>query len=139
MTYEEFREKNRFSVVCRTEIEDLKGSLCQLFWGDCPIEQIDELNIIPEVNPLRGTIGYTLFRVESGEELSTRIQLRFAKEAVEIVYNSRELFDKAFNRAWESGKPIVLHEDPVVYRCGFIVSGRESREWHSIPLSYYKN
>lgn len=138
MIYKEFRERNRFSVVNRTEIENLKGDLCNLFLGDCPIEQIDELNVIPTLDPLAGTIGYTISRVESGEERMAQILLRFAKEAVEIVYGSRELFDDAFGRAWASEKPIVLHEDPVRRRCGFIVSGRETREWHCIPLSIYK-
>ena len=139
MDYLEFRERNRFSVVNKAEIENLKDSLCQLFWGDRPIEKIDELNVIPEVDPLYGTIGYTIFREESGKELMSRILLRFAKVAVEIVYNSPELFDRAFKRAWDSDKPIVLHEDPEKRRFGFIVSGRESREWHSIPVSCYKD
>jgi len=45
------------------------------------------------------------------------------------------LFNEAFEKAWDSEKPIYLCDDPLRRLCGFIA---ESCEWHYTPLTYYK-
>ena len=139
MTYTEYRKSHDYLPSDRLEeMVSIKKDLCDLFWVDCPKEKMDELIIIPFDSPLSGTLGYVMYREESGKELSANLQVRFAKKVVEIVYNSRDLFNEAFSKAWDSEKPLSIHDDPVRRICGFIVDSRGGREWHYIRLSDYK-
>lgn len=140
MTYTEYRKSHDYQPKGRLEeVAGIKKELCDLFWGKCPKEKVDELIVVPFDNPLLGTLGYVLYREESGEELSANIQVRFAGKVVEISYNNRDLFNDAFSKAWDSEKPLSIYDDPVRRLCGFIVDSRKGREWHYIRLSDYKS
>jgi len=140
MTYTEFRKDNDClpSIVRFEEMVNIKKDLCNLFWVDYSEEKMGELYIIPSDNPLLGMLGYTLYREESGKEISANLQMSFSKKAVEIAYNDRGMFNDAFSKSWDSEKPLCIYDDPVRMLCGFIVDSRDRREWHYIRLSDYK-
>lgn len=140
MTYTEYRKSHDSLPTDRLkEVAIIKKDICDMFLVDCPKEKTDELIVIPFDSPLSGTLGYVMYREESGKELSANLQVRFAKKAEEIMYNNRDLFNEAFSKAWESDKPLSIYDDPVRMLCGFIVDSRDSRVWHYIRLSDYKN
>lgn len=140
MTYAEFRkEKVYLPIDSGEEMLSLKNALCDFFWVDCPKEKIDGLGIVPNHDPVSGMFGYTIFRDESGVEVSVNLQVSLSKKAVEIGYRDRELFNDAFSKAWDSGKTLYIHDDPLRRLCGFVVEGRDNKEWHYIPLTLYKS
>jgi hypothetical protein len=103
VNYTEFRKDNDClpSSDIFEEMVNIKKDLCDMFWVDYPKEKMDELIIIPFDNPLFGTLGYVLYREESGKEISANIQVRFANKVAEIVYNNPDMFNDAFSKSWD--------------------------------------
>lgn len=139
MNYTEYIKDQDFSFSAEVEnMNNIKKDLCNFFWGNYPEQRMNEITIIPCDEPLIGLKGFMLFKEEFGKELSVNVQIKSSVEATKIVYTNREAFNNAFEKAWDSEKPLYIYDDPILILCGFIVESRKGREWHYIKLIDYK-
>jgi len=132
MTYMEYRTDEEVKAIKRMTADEMLDTM-KLFTKD------EAINVLPCDDLTKGTVGYSIWKVQDGVETKSYPSIKVFKEASIVDITEKEKFNDLFEDAFEKDYPITICENPAARLLGFIVEKRSARILYRIPLFFYKD